>query len=83
MPGNEVLGTVRLTLALRVAVQIGQRRQRNTVPLVSQLLTKRFQHRIRAPLGQLLAADLREQLAHRLAKSQRQAEIKSPLGLAR
>ncbi len=83
MPRDEILWTVGLSLALRVAVQIGQRRQRNTVPLVSQLLTKRFQHGIRAPLGQLLAADLREQLVHRLAKSQRQAEIKSPLGLAR
>ncbi len=83
MPRNEILWTVGLALTLRVTVQVGQRRQRDTVALVSQLLTKRFQHGVRAPLGQLLAADLREQLAHRLAQSQRQAEIKSPLGLAR
>lgn len=82
MPGDEVLGQVGLTPALRVPVQVSQCAKGNAVALVSQTLAERLEFCVGAPLAQLLTTDFPEQLGKRLAQGQSQAKVKPPLTLA-
>ena len=71
MPVDEVRGLVGIRAAFAVAVHVGQDRGSDAVALVGHQFAKGLELVIGAPLGELGAVDLAQQLRDRLAQGQR------------
>src|SRR5690606_29699055 len=80
-PRHEVLGLVGALALLWVAVRVGEHARQHPEPPVLDLRAPGLQREERHPLGELPAADPRQELSYGHAKRQRQSEDEAPRGV--